>query len=92
MRDNHIAARLYAFCVRFLALEGVQQLHATAREPAAAELRRDICDQLLRVAMLLNTSRELEEPAASPLEARGPGSCGGSPVRRVPSPAPSVRV
>ena len=74
-----------------MALEGVHQLRGTAREPAAAELRRDICDQLLRMAMLLNNSRELEEPAASPLEARGPGSCGGSPVRRVPSPAPSVQ-
>ena len=79
---------LMPFCARLLALEGVHQLHGTAREPAAAELRRDICDQLLRMAMLLNNSRELEEPAASPLEARGPGSCSGSPVRRVPSPAP----
>ena len=52
-------------------------MRGTAREPAAAELRRDICDQLLRMTMLLNSSRELEEPAASPLEARGPGSCGG---------------
>ena len=77
MRDRQITARLDAFCVRLLALEGVQQLHATAREPAAAELRRDMCEQLLCMAMLLNNSMELEELAASPLEARGPGSCGG---------------
>ena len=100
MRDAQITARLDAFHVRLLALEGVQQLHGTTHEPAAAELRRDICNQLLCMATVLNNS-ELDEPAVSPLEERiraaqqvaaalrSPGRSVGN--SRVPSPAPSAR-
>ena len=69
MRDSQITARLDALHVRLLALEGVQQLHGTTCEPAAAELRRDLCDQLLRMATVLN-NRELDEPAAPPIQAQ----------------------
>ena len=69
MRDSQITARLDALHVRLLALEGVQQLHGTTCEPAAAELRRELCDQLLRMATVLN-NRELDEPAAPPMQAR----------------------
>ena len=48
MRDRQITDRLDALDLRLLALEGVQQGHGTTREPAAAELRQDICNQLLR--------------------------------------------
>ena len=69
MRDSQITARLDAFHVRLLALEGVQQLHGTTCEPAAAELRRELCDQLLRMATVLN-NRELDEPEAPPMQAQ----------------------
>ena len=69
MRDSQITARLDALHVRLLALEGVQQMHGTTCEPAAAELRRELCDQLLRMSVVLN-NRELDEPAAPPIEAQ----------------------
>jgi len=99
MRDRQITDRLDALDLRLLALEGVQQGHGTTREPAAAELRQDICNQLICIATLLN-NREYEEPA-SPLEARiraarEVAKVLRSPARsvgtsRAPSPAPSVR-
>jgi chromosome segregation ATPase len=96
MRDNQITDRLDALHVRLLALEGVQQ--GTAHEPSVAELRQDICDQLLRMATLLG-NKQYEEPV-SPIEAqiraaqdvarvlRSPARSVGT--SRAASPAPSV--
>jgi hypothetical protein len=89
MRDSQITARLDDFHVRLLALEGVQQLHGTTCEPAAAELRRELCDQLLRMATVLN-NRELDEPAAPPIQAQINAAKAVAAALRGPSPGRSV--
>lgn len=96
-RSSGVINRLDTLERRLLALEGVAS--GTTREPSAAELRQDICDQLLRMATVLGNT-QLEQ-SASPLEARIRAAQDVARVLRSPgrsvdhsrasSPAPSVR-